>query len=137
LCPRGTNHAQCSEADLLIMYGILNRVSIKWSSLILDTMLKAKRYPQYPLPYSLLIFRICEYKGVDTTGELCQSTLRANEIAESSLKQLKLFLLVIPMSIEMICPTMTLKMKNFLLLIPYLLLHKMLALQVVLAHLSL
>jgi len=90
LCPRGTNHAQCSEADLLIMYTILNRVSIKWSSLILDTMLKAKRYPQYPLPYSLLISRICEYKGIDTTGELCQSTLRANEIAESSLKQLKL-----------------------------------------------
>ena len=90
LCPRGTNHAQCSEADLLIMYAILNRVPIKWSSLILDTMLKAKRYPQYPLPYSLLISRICEYKGVDTTGELCQSTLRANEIAESSLKQLKL-----------------------------------------------
>ena len=72
------------------MYAILNRVPIKWSSLILDTMLKAKRYPQYPLPYSLLISRICEYKGVDTTGELCQSTLHANEIAESSLKQLKL-----------------------------------------------
>jgi len=53
LCPRGTNHAQCSEADLLIMYEILNRVPIKWSSLILGTMLKAKRYPQYPLPYSL------------------------------------------------------------------------------------
>jgi len=86
LCPRGTNHAQCSEADLLIMYGILNRVPIKWSSLILDTMLKAKRYPQYRLPYSLLISRICEYKGVDTTGELCPSTIRANEIVESSLK---------------------------------------------------
>jgi len=93
LCPKGTNHAQCSEADLLIMYGILNRVPIKWSSLIFDTMLKVKRYPQYPLPYSLLISRICEYKGVDTTGELCQSTIRANEIAESSLKQLKLVLL--------------------------------------------
>jgi len=90
LCPRGTNHAQCSEADLLIMYGILNRVPIKWSSLILDTMLKAKRYLQHPLPYSLLISRICEYKGVDTIGELCQSSIRANEIVESSLKQLKL-----------------------------------------------
>jgi len=45
LCPRGTKHAHCSEVDLLIMYGILNRVPIKWSSLILDTMLKAKRYP--------------------------------------------------------------------------------------------
>ena len=72
------------------MYEILNRDPIKWSSLILDTILKAKRYLQYPLPYSLLISRICEYKGVDTTGELCQSTVRANEIAESSLKQLKL-----------------------------------------------
>jgi len=65
-------------------------VPIKWSRLILDTVLKAKRYMQYPFPYSLLISRIYEYKGVDTTGELCQSTIRANEIVESSLKQLKL-----------------------------------------------
>ena len=68
------------------MYGILNRVPIKWSSLILDTMLKAKRYPQYPLPYSLLILWIYEYKGVDTIGELCKSTIRAHEIADNSLK---------------------------------------------------
>jgi len=39
------------------------------------------------LSHILLISRICEYKGVD---ELCQSTICANEIAESSLKQLKL-----------------------------------------------
>ena len=70
LCPRGTNHAQCSKAKLMIMYGILNRVPIKWSSLILDTMLKAKRYPQYPIPYCLLISRICEYKGVNIVGQL-------------------------------------------------------------------
>ncbi|QCD90255.1 hypothetical protein DEO72_LG4g1210 [Vigna unguiculata] len=72
--------------------------------------------------------RICEYKGVDTTVELCQSTIRANEIVERSLKQLKL----VPLGIEMICQIMKLKMKNSRLLIPYPLLHHMLDLQVVL-----
>ena len=42
LCPRGTNHAQCSEADLMIIYAMLNHIPIHWPSIILDTMLKAK-----------------------------------------------------------------------------------------------
>ncbi|KOM31729.1 hypothetical protein LR48_Vigan01g128400 [Vigna angularis] len=40
LCPRATNHAQCSEQDLLLLYGILNHVHIDWPALIADTMLK-------------------------------------------------------------------------------------------------
>ncbi|KOM37833.1 hypothetical protein LR48_Vigan03g121500 [Vigna angularis] len=34
---------------------ILNHVHIDWSALIIDTMLKAKKYSTYHLPYALLI----------------------------------------------------------------------------------
>ncbi|KOM29511.1 hypothetical protein LR48_Vigan715s000100 [Vigna angularis] len=39
LCPRATNHAQCSKQDLLLLYGILNHIHIDWPALIADTML--------------------------------------------------------------------------------------------------
>jgi len=45
LCPRGTNDAQCSEAYLMIIYAMLNHIPIHWPSIILYTMLKAKRLP--------------------------------------------------------------------------------------------
>ncbi|KOM37757.1 hypothetical protein LR48_Vigan03g113900 [Vigna angularis] len=38
LCPRATNHAQCSEQDLLLLYGLLNHIHIDWPPLISDTM---------------------------------------------------------------------------------------------------
>ena len=89
LWTRGTNHAQCSEADLMIIYAMLNHIPIYWPIIILDTMLKAKRLPQYPLPYSLLICRICEYKGVNISDEQSHKTTAANKIAKNSLKQMK------------------------------------------------
>jgi len=64
LCPRATNHAQCTKAYLLILYGIVNNLHTDCPSLIIDTLLKAKRYVTYHLPYSLLISKICQYKGL-------------------------------------------------------------------------
>jgi len=87
LCLKGTNRAQCIVANLLIIYGMLNNVSMDWSNLIINTMLKAKRYPAYTLPNSLLISRICDYKDVNKSGEHVQRTIEANQSTESSLKQ--------------------------------------------------
>ncbi|KOM31588.1 hypothetical protein LR48_Vigan01g114300 [Vigna angularis] len=70
LCPRATNHAQCSEQDLLLLYGLSNHIHIDWSALISDTMVKAKKYNSYHFPYALLISQILEYKGVNVEGEL-------------------------------------------------------------------
>jgi len=52
-------------------------------------MLKAKWLPQYPLPYSLLIYRICEYKGVNTSDEQFHRTTNTNKISQNLLKQMK------------------------------------------------
>jgi len=67
-----------------MMYGILNHMPIKWSSLILDTMLKAKRYPQYPLPYSLLISGFVNIKELTQLG----SFVKEQSVQMKSLKAL-------------------------------------------------
>ncbi|CAJ1965412.1 unnamed protein product [Sphenostylis stenocarpa] len=67
LCPRATNHAQCSSIDLRIIHAIMNNELIDWGSLVTMTMLKAKRHPTFKIPYALLISRILEYKGVTLT----------------------------------------------------------------------
>ncbi|KOM48164.1 hypothetical protein LR48_Vigan07g186800 [Vigna angularis] len=89
LCPRATNHAQCSEQDILLLYGILNHIHIDWPALISDTMLKDKKYHAYHLSYALLISRILEYKGVNVEGELTQ-TIRTigTEIGETTFRQM-------------------------------------------------
>ncbi|KOM30043.1 hypothetical protein LR48_Vigan846s000700 [Vigna angularis] len=89
LCPRDTNHAQCLEQDLLLLYGILNHIHIDWPALISDTMLKAKKYNSYHFPYALLISRILEYKGVSVEGELPQAIQAiGTEIGETTFRQM-------------------------------------------------
>ncbi|KOM58086.1 hypothetical protein LR48_Vigan11g112000 [Vigna angularis] len=89
LCPRATNHAQCSEQDLLLLYGILNHIHIDWPSLISDTMLKAKKYNSYNFQYALLITRILEHKGVSVEGELTQAIQAIGiEIGETTFRQM-------------------------------------------------
>ncbi|KOM53433.1 hypothetical protein LR48_Vigan09g209200 [Vigna angularis] len=89
LCPRATNHAQCSEQDLLLLYGLLNHIHIDWPALISDTMVKAKKYSSYHFPYALLISRILEYKGVSGDGELTTSIQAiGTEIGETTFRQM-------------------------------------------------
>ncbi|KOM47825.1 hypothetical protein LR48_Vigan07g152900 [Vigna angularis] len=80
LCPRGSNHAQCSKTDLIIMYGILQSIPLNWPHLIQTIMFKAKRLDDAPLPYPLLVSQICEYKGVDVTNEHHETVLPGHEI---------------------------------------------------------
>lgn len=88
LCQCASNHTQCFEANIMIIYGIINDILIHWPSCIYDTFMKAKRYPHYLLPYALLVSRICEYKGVDTSRETSQSTHNGSEIGATSLHQM-------------------------------------------------
>lgn len=50
-------------------------------------MLIVKRFSIYPLPYSLLISRICDYKKVSTNEEKVQHTRALNKIGQGELKQ--------------------------------------------------
>ncbi|WVZ12556.1 hypothetical protein V8G54_017086, partial [Vigna mungo] len=42
----------------------------------------------YSLPYALLVSIICEYKGVNTSGEASQSTYNESGIGATSLRQI-------------------------------------------------
>ncbi|KOM34552.1 hypothetical protein LR48_Vigan02g070200 [Vigna angularis] len=89
LRPRATNHAQCSEQDLLLLYGILNHIHIDWPALIVDTMVKGKKSHSYQFPYALLISRILEYKGVNVEGELVQAIqIVGSEIGDTTFRQM-------------------------------------------------
>ncbi|WVZ18150.1 hypothetical protein V8G54_005472 [Vigna mungo] len=88
----GTNLAQCSELDLMIMSTITQHRKINWPSLITDTIVRAIRYGRASLPYPLLISKILEYRGVDVTGEECVHVLPSNKIGESTLRQMGIIL---------------------------------------------
>ncbi|WVY97021.1 hypothetical protein V8G54_029172 [Vigna mungo] len=89
LCPRGSNHTQCSQTDLMIMYGILQSIPLNWPHLLQSIMYKAKRLDAAPLPYPLLVSRICEYKGVDVSNEHYEVVLPGHKIGDNSLRQMR------------------------------------------------
>ncbi|KOM47498.1 hypothetical protein LR48_Vigan07g120200 [Vigna angularis] len=88
LCPKGSNHAQCSETDLIVMHAITQSIPLNWPHLIQTIMLKAKRLDLVPLPYPLLVSKICEYKGVDISNEHFEHVLPGHKIGENSLRQM-------------------------------------------------
>ncbi|XP_022638142.1 uncharacterized protein LOC111241882 [Vigna radiata var. radiata] len=88
LCPRGSNHAQCSETDLIIMYRILQSIPLNWPHLFQTIMFKAKRLDAAPLPYPLLVSQICVYKGVDISNEHYESVLLGHRVGDNSLRQM-------------------------------------------------
>ncbi|KOM51988.1 hypothetical protein LR48_Vigan09g064700 [Vigna angularis] len=87
-----TNVAQLTirdDADLLLLYGILKHIHIDWSTLIANTMVKAKKSHSYQFPYALLISRILEYKGVNVEGELVQAIqVVGSEIGDTTFRQI-------------------------------------------------
>ncbi|KOM48541.1 hypothetical protein LR48_Vigan07g224500 [Vigna angularis] len=84
----GSNHAQCSETDLIIMYGILQSIPLNWPHLIKTIMYKAKRLDVAPLPYPLLVSQICVFKGVDITNENHETVLPGHKVGDNSLRQM-------------------------------------------------
>ncbi|CAJ1965414.1 unnamed protein product [Sphenostylis stenocarpa] len=90
LCPRATNHAQCSSIDLRIIHAIMNNEPIDWGSLVTMTMLKAKRHPTFKIPYALLISHILKYKGVNVEGEQAVRTTNSNRMLDSTLTKLQM-----------------------------------------------
>ncbi|KOM38409.1 hypothetical protein LR48_Vigan03g179100 [Vigna angularis] len=44
----------CSEADLMMIYRIVNEIKIHWPSLIYETMIKAKRHSRALIPTTRL-----------------------------------------------------------------------------------
>jgi len=55
MTPRGHNHAVLHEEDLILMYCIINRMTVNWAYVLGEQMVKAKWLVDYRISYVVLI----------------------------------------------------------------------------------
>jgi len=90
ITPRGHNHAVLYEEDLILMYCIINRIKVNWPYVIAEEMEKAKRLPDYRLPYVVLISKFHQNFLIPLEGELEEPVKQACEIFKSTLNKIGL-----------------------------------------------
>ncbi|KAG5006617.1 hypothetical protein JHK85_025159 [Glycine max] len=85
---RGSNHAQLTEEDLLLINLMQGKMKIKWINILVYIMLKTKRIGSFKCPYAVLISRILDYFGVDTQEEVFGFVEAKFEVKTKVLKQM-------------------------------------------------
>ena len=88
LTPRSSNHAQATDDDLQIVYGLKSGIKMNWVLLIEDIMLKCHLLLDYEFPYVVLASRFIDYFKVDISYEIVNFTKAFSEITERHLKKL-------------------------------------------------
>ena len=88
LTPRSSNHAQVTNDDLQIVYGLKSSINMNWVLLIEDIMLKSRRLVDYEYPYVVLASRLIDYFNDDVSNEIVDFTKVASEIIKRHLKKL-------------------------------------------------
>ena len=69
LVPRNGNHAQLTTEDVFLIHAFKSNILVDWSEVVSDTMQKAIKLPNYPLPYAMLVCKVLEHYKVDFSGE--------------------------------------------------------------------
>jgi len=69
LVPRNGNHAQLTTEDVFLIHAFKSNVLLDWSEVVSDTMQKAIKLPNYPLPYAVFVCKVLEHYKVDFSGE--------------------------------------------------------------------
>jgi len=85
LIPRGTNHVVLHEEDLILLYCIMNLIKVNWVYVIMEHMLKSKRLTDYRFPYAILVLKLIDHFGIDTTNERNETIKVVSEIDNSTL----------------------------------------------------
>jgi len=85
LIPRGMNHAVLHEEDLILLYCIMNLIKVNWVYIIMEHMLKSKRLTDYRFPYAILVSKLIDYFGVDTSNERNETVKVVSEIDNATL----------------------------------------------------
>jgi len=88
LAPRSNNHAQVTDNDLQIVYGLKSGIQMNWVLLIEDIRLKSHRLVDYEFPYVVLASRFIDYFNIDVSNEILDFTKASNEITKTHLKKL-------------------------------------------------
>ena len=85
LTPRSSNHAQVTDDDLQIVYGLKSDIKMNWVLLIEDIMLKFFHLVDYEFPYVVLASRFIDYFKVDVSNEIMDFTKASSEITKRHL----------------------------------------------------
>jgi len=85
LVPRNGNHAQLTTEDVFLLHAFKSNVLVDWSEVISDTMQKAIKLPNYPLPYAVFVCKILELYKVDFSGEASYTPNHTSLIGENAL----------------------------------------------------
>ena len=87
---RSINHAQVTDDDLKIMYGLKSGIQMNWVLLIEDIMLKSHRLVDYEFSYVVLACRFIDYFNIDVSNKIVDFTKAFNEVTERHLKKLRM-----------------------------------------------
>jgi len=88
LTPSSSNHAQVTDDDLQIVYGLKSEIQMNWVLLIEDIILKCRRLVDYEFPYVVLASRFIDYFKVVVSNEIVDYTKASSEITKRHLKKL-------------------------------------------------
>ncbi|KAL2337082.1 hypothetical protein Fmac_011528 [Flemingia macrophylla] len=86
----GSNHAQISEEDMLLLGALTNKLILNWIHVIAETMLKTRRLVDYKCPYVVFFSRLIDHYKVDTNGEARELTKEVHDVKEKALKMMRL-----------------------------------------------
>ena len=70
LATRSNNHAQVTDNDLQIVYGLKSGIHMNWVLLIEDIMLKSHQLVDYEFPYVVLASRFIDYFNIGASNEI-------------------------------------------------------------------
>ena len=88
LIPRGTNHVVLHEEDLILLYCIMNLIKVNWVYIINEHMLKSKRSTDYRFPYAILVSKLIDHFGINTSNEQNETIKAVSEIDNSTLTKM-------------------------------------------------
>ncbi|QCE03458.1 hypothetical protein DEO72_LG8g1482 [Vigna unguiculata] len=69
LVPRNGNHAQLTTEDVFLLHAFKSNVLVDWSEVVSNTMQKAIKLPNYPMPYAVFVCKVLEHYKVNFSGK--------------------------------------------------------------------
>ena len=67
----------------------MNLIKVKWVYIINEHMLKSKRLTDYRFPYAILVSKLIDHFGIDTSNERNETINAVSEIENSTLTKMR------------------------------------------------
>ena len=90
LVPRNGNHAQLTTEDVFLLHDFKSNILVDWSEVVSDTMQKAIKLPNYPMPYAVFVCKVLEHYKVNFFGEASYTPNHTSLIGANALHHMGL-----------------------------------------------